>query len=406
MRILFTNTGSWGTGAGAVIDGVAKELIRLGHTVKVVFPDMHIPSADSEKYYGNPDIYRIIKFPLEYRGVRFPTFPLMIRDPNPRVAGPAWTYSDMSDEELSVYTEFLKEELGRLVEEFKPDIIETEHVWLMGYVLSLLGCPYVACAHHSDQIGFRFDERIRPYAIKCAQQSKFIFVISDFVKEEVISLYNVPKKNVIVAPNGYDEDIFRPKSVSKVDLFKRHNIQLDPSLPVVTFAGKFSLTKGIDVLLKANILLQERAPCALLLFGAGSIEDVLGRAPSEAEMKNVAIIGHVTQEVLSEFHNVSTFSVLPSREEGFSIAALEAMGVGLPVVGTRTGQLEKFIVGKIVSPGDEVALATAMESMLSLSGKAYQKLSRRATKVANKYSWQDNVNVRLKYYKKSIRDEF
>lgn len=65
MRILFTITGPWGTGAATVVDGVAKELLRLGHEVKILFPDLGLPSLDAERYYGNASLYHIIKFPLK-----------------------------------------------------------------------------------------------------------------------------------------------------------------------------------------------------------------------------------------------------------------------------------------------------------------------------------------------------
>lgn len=71
-------------------DGVAKELLRLGHEVKIVFPDLGLPSPDSERYYGNSALYRMIKFPRTRRGVGFHTFPLMIPDPNPRNLAGAW----------------------------------------------------------------------------------------------------------------------------------------------------------------------------------------------------------------------------------------------------------------------------------------------------------------------------
>ena len=70
MKVLFTITGPWGTGAATVVEGVAQELLNLGHSVKVVFPDLGLPSPDADKYYGNPELYHIIKFPVEYKGIQ------------------------------------------------------------------------------------------------------------------------------------------------------------------------------------------------------------------------------------------------------------------------------------------------------------------------------------------------
>jgi len=398
-KILFTITGPWGTGAATVVDGAAQELMRRGHKVKVVFPDIGLPSPDKDKYYGNPEMYHIIKFPVKYQRVRFKTFPLIIPDPNPRNLKDAWTFKDMTKKQLSVYIDFIRNRLKKVIDEFQPDVIETEHVWLMGYALYEMGYSYIVGAHNSDQMGFLFDSRMRPYAIACAQNAKYIFSISDAVKKKCLKLYNVPSEKVVVIPNSYDDKIFRPRRISQKRIFKKYGIEADLSLPVVTFGGKMSRTKGVDILLKANALLQKTCPYLLFLFGAGDIKNVLGKTPSEEEMRNAYFMGHVTPEILAEFHNIADISVLPSRQEGFGVAALEAMGCGLPMVVTSPTQLETFIIGKIVPSENASMLARAMESLLVLPHKEKKRLQEEAHKMALKFTWKENVAKRLNYYK-------
>lgn len=399
MRILFTITGPWGTGAATVVDGVAEELRRRGHKVKIIFPDLGVGSEDKEKYYNRPDLYHIIKFPLRFRDETFYTYPLMITDPNPRNYSNAWTYKDLTNKQFRLLNEFFKQRFKRVINEFQPDVIETEHIWLMGYALAELGYNYIVGAHHSDQIGFHYDRRMRTYAMRCAKDAQYIFAVSDFIKKEVVSIYRVPPKKVIISPCGYNDKIFRPRKVSKESLLRKYGIKADSKLPVITFAGKISYTKGIDILLKANATLQKKFPCIVLIFGSGNINDVLKKSPKDDQLKNLHFIGHVTQKELAKFHNISKLSLLPSREEGFGIGALEAMGCGLPVIGTRSGQLEKFIVGKVVSPGNVSELASATKSILSLKSKAYKRLCSQALETAYTYSWKDIASERIKYYK-------
>jgi glycosyltransferase involved in cell wall biosynthesis len=402
VKILFTITGPWGTGATTVVDGVAQELLNLGHRAKVVFPDLGLPSPDKDKYYGNPELYHIIKFPVEYQGIVFPTFPLIVPDPNPRNLKEAWTFKEMTEVEFAAYLDFLKIQLRQVIQEFQPDVVESEHVWLMGYVLNELGYTYVVGAHNSDQMGFRYDARMRPYATACAQNAQYVFAISDAVKKECLELYAVSDEKVIVIPNGYDNKIFRPLHFFKEKIFQIHGIGADPSLPVVTFAGKMSRTKGVDVLLEANAMLQKRCPCNLFLFGSGDIKDVLERIPTEEEIRNAHLIGHVTQDVLAEFHNIAEFSVLPSRDEGFAVAALEAMGCGLPVVATDIPSLKELIVGKTVPVEDPVALAEAMESLLYLSADEKKDLKQKSHNKAQGFTWKKSTEMRLDYYRSSI----
>ncbi len=398
MKVLFTITGPWGTGAATVVEGVAQELLNQGHRVKVVFPDLGFPSPDKDKYYGNPELYQIIRFPVSFRGVSFPTFPLILPDPNPRNIKNAWTFKEMEEEKFTVYMDFLRYRLKKIIRDFNPDIIEAEHIWIMGYVLLEMGFPVVVGAHNSDQMGYRYDTRMRPYAKACARGARYIFAISDHVKEKCLKLYGVPSDRVIVIPSGYDDSIFRPRRLQKKKVLKKYGIDAAFSLPVVTFGGKMSKTKGVDVLLKANKLLQKRHPYLLLLFGSGDIKDVLGRAPLEDELKNAYFMGHVTQDVLADFFNIADFSVTPSREEGFCVAALEAMGCGLPVVGTDIPSLKKLIVGKIVPPENPAALAAAMESLMKLPPGQKERLHEASIKRALGYSWKKNAAKRLAYY--------
>jgi glycosyltransferase involved in cell wall biosynthesis len=244
---------------------------------------------------------------------------------------------------------------------------------------------------------------MRPYATTCAQNAAYIFSISDAVKIDCLKLYGVPDKKVIVIPNGYDNKIFRPLQLSSEKIFQNHGLDADVSLPVVTFGGKMSKTKGVDVLLEANAILQKRRPYTLLLFGSGDLEDVLGRVPTREEKQNAHLIGHVTQDVLAQFHNIAEFSVLPSRDEGFAVAALEAMGCGLPVVATDIPSLKDLIVGKTVPVEDPAALAEAMESMLNLPADEKKSLREKSHKKALGFSWKKNTEMRLNYYKAGIR---
>src|SRR5665647_359166 len=113
MRILITNTGPWGTGSGTVADGVMTELKRRGHEVMAFFPDSGFPGNGYEKFYGDEESYHIVKFPIIHNGVALYTFPLIIEDPNPRNYKDAWTFKDLTEEELEAYFSYMKEELEK-----------------------------------------------------------------------------------------------------------------------------------------------------------------------------------------------------------------------------------------------------------------------------------------------------
>lgn len=399
MRILFTNTGSWGTGAGTVIEGVARELIELGHEVKVIFPDAGIASADSEKYYDNPDLFHIIRFPATHKGITFETFPLMIADPNPRAPN-ARTYKDLTDDELAALIDLFTTEFSSVIGEFKPDIVETEHAWLMGYVFSKLGVPYVVGTHNSDQMGFRYDKRMRPYAIECAQKARYLFSINEGAIDELSAMYEIPRERIIYFPNGYDQNLFKPKQVDRKAVFERYGMHEDPELPVITCVAKLSKTKGIDTLIEANAIIQAKLPCTILIFGSGKLEDVYPDGPPlPSQLTNIRFMGHQPPAVIAEYNNIADLSVLPSRSEGFGVAALEAMGCGVPVIATDMGQMGRFVVGDVIQPDDAQAFARSIIALLSLSSDKMQQLRTKANETARSYSWHDIALKRLEYYR-------
>ena len=68
------------------------------------------------------------------------------------------------------------------------------------------------------------------------------------------------------------------------------------------------------------------------------------------------------------FYERAAVVVVPSRREGYGVAAREAMAYGRPVVATRVGGLvdavQDGVTGLLVSPGDVGALRAALETLL------------------------------------------
>ncbi|MBK5245295.1 MAG: glycosyltransferase family 4 protein [Eubacteriaceae bacterium] len=406
MRILITNTGPWGTGSGTVADGVMTELKRRGHEVMAFFPDSGFPGNGYEKYYGDEESYHIVKFPIVYHGVSLYTFPLIIEDPNPRNYTDAWTFKDLTAAELEAYLSYMKEELEKVIRDFKPDVIECQHIWALDHLILQMDRRYICVAHHSDQLGFLYDQRMQPITIQSAKKAAYIFAISDYVKEEVLSLYDVDPKQVIVTANGYDQTIFAPdEQLNRQTVLTELGYSNLENYPIITFCGKISKTKGIDVLLEANKYIQEKTKAYILIMGSGNLDTLSKSEREKLHMENVLILGQRSQRELAMLHNIAKLSVLPSRSEGFGIAALEAMGCKKPVVVTRVGGLPSFAVGKIVERENAKDLAEGILEILNMETLPYDTICQQALRTANKYSWENIVNIRMKYYSQEAANQ-
>jgi len=379
-------------------------MMRQGHEVKILFPDCHFESMDMDKYYGHPEVYHIWEFPIKRGDVELYTFPLIIPDPHPRNYRHAWTFKDMSDRQLGLYMSEFTTQIGGIIESFKPDIIECQHIWAMDHAIMELGYTYLSAAHHSDQLGFLRDQRMRSYAIRAARCAEYILAISDFVRDEVLELYPVKPERVLPTGNGYNQETFYPRRVNRRRLLAEYRLDIPDDAPIVTFTGKISKTKGVDILLLANRIIQQQLETHILLFGAGELEDVLDEDKlGQYCLDNIHVMGHQLFDTLAKFHSIARISVLPSRSEGFGIAALEAMGCGTPLVVTRTGGPDKFAIGRVVEKENPEQLANAILGVLSLSLDEHHALSRAAYREAHKFSWKSIVEKRLDLYEKVRR---
>ncbi len=134
------------------------------------------------------------------------------------------------------------------------------------------------------------------------------------------------------------------------------------------FVGRLAAEKGLDVLVRAwTIVLAERPAARLTLVGEGPQRARLAALiAAEGTGRSIALPG-AAADATPALRAADVF-VLPSREEGMSIALLEAMALGMPVVASAIAGNLKLIVdrehGRTATPDDPAALAGAILDQL------------------------------------------
>jgi glycosyltransferase involved in cell wall biosynthesis len=153
---------------------------------------------------------------------------------------------------------------------------------------------------------------------------------------------------------------------------------------VAGVAANLEYWKGIDVLLEAARLVQ--SPLRLEIYGVGSMRDELER---QAEGLDVRFNGFV-QDPLAGLDVL----VQPSRAANLPLAILEAMAVGLPVIGTRTGGIPELVVdgetGLLVAPERPEELAAALDSLAADPGRRAE-LGRRGRERVREHFSADGI---------------
>jgi glycosyltransferase involved in cell wall biosynthesis len=140
--------------------------------------------------------------------------------------------------------------------------------------------------------------------------------------------------------------------------------------PVVGFVGQLIARKGLHALMAAWQRIDaaaESVPARLRLAGDGELRPQLARWRAGLRRpERVELAGFV--EDIPAFWAGCRVAVLPSRSEGFGLAAAEAAACGLPVVATDASSLPEIVVhgttGLLVPTDDDDALADALTRLL------------------------------------------
>lgn len=173
---------------------------------------------------------------------------------------------------------------------------------------------------------------------------------SKWTRDSLVSDYGVPVDRVHVIPPGVDTGHWCPPPTRP----ENERVQL-------LFVGGDFVRKGGELLLDVfrECSLHEHADL-----------HIVTRDPVE-QRAGISIhhnIANNSPELLDLYRRADAF-VLPTLADCFSIASIEAMAMGLPVVTTSMGGIADIVedgsTGYLISPGDRRALATALERLIT-----------------------------------------
>lgn len=164
---------------------------------------------------------------------------------------------------------------------------------------------------------------------------------------------------VVTVTNFVDEDEFHPAPVGEPDHL-RSLLGVPDGVPVLLCIGGICHRKGQDQLVRAFVEVRKAHPDAVLAFiGAGEL-------PAGLPMEGIRMLGY--RRDVPSLISSATIVVVPSRQEPFSLAAVEAMACEVPVVAFSVGGLAEVIsggAGVAVRPGDCFAMSAALIRLLS-----------------------------------------
>jgi glycosyltransferase involved in cell wall biosynthesis len=253
-----------------------------------------------------------------------------------------------------------------LTREVRPDVIHTHSskAGFLGRMLRVCGVRAVQCYHPHAYVGMRpnggrFDGIYNVIEGIMGRLAHSIVVSADeaaFARDRL----RIPASRLHLIHNGVDLDVFSPAPAEERRVL-REKLGVPQDALILGCMGRSSAQKDPVTLYRAFAHAAKVRPIALLHVGQGELDGVLDELVREAGLGAVIFRRPYTSTPADFYRAVDGF-ILTSRYEGFSLAALEAMAVNLPLIlsdapGNRDLFVQPLSHGWRAAPGDVEAFA-------------------------------------------------
>jgi N-acetyl-alpha-D-glucosaminyl L-malate synthase BshA len=357
-------------GSGVIATELAKGLAQRGHTV-------HILS------YDKPARLDTFQTNVSYHEVTLSSYPLF---------------------EYPPYDLLLANQIANLIDYERIDLLHVHYAiphatsaYLARQILGDQGAkvPIITTLHGTDITLVGSDPSYKAVVDFSINQSDGVTAVSQYLRDETFRRFDI-KKDIEVIPNFLDLERF--KRADK-DHFRK---AISPNgEKIMMHVSNFRKVKRVpDVISVFNYVLSHGIGANLLLVGDGP-----ARKQAEQRCRKLGICGKVRflgkQDRIEEILSVADLFVIPSASETFGLAALEAMGCGVPVISTNVGGLPEVNInrktGYTCELGDTKTMGQYAVEILGNDEK-HQIMAQNARKQAEKFDLKKIVAQYEKYY--------
>ena len=390
MKILIASDLHWPVlnGVATFSRNLAQGLAARGHEVIVI-----APSQDGKKSIevdGDYTIYRV-------RSTIFPFYQNFRISPTPQL------------------------EVRKIIQEFQPDIIHIQMLMWIGQAAMYFGrrysIPIVTTSHAmADNLldNLRKMEALsRPVAYMLNDYGRRFHSRADVITSPTKSGIKSFGKHVdkVTAPikiisNGVNLSEYTPAKPDPA-IYEKYGLPTDK--PIVTYIGRVDAEKHLSVLVDAFRTVLEHVDAHLLIVGAGiDLELLVDLADEYGIADRVTFTGRVSDEDKMKLEHVGALYAISSPAELQSIATLEAMACGKPVVAVDAGALGELCHdgknGYLFELDDADGMAEGIVKILK-DKKLRTRFGKESLKIAAKHDLDNTLKQFENLYKKTIRDK-
>ena len=297
----------------------------------------------------------------------------------------------------------------------KFDIIHA-HDWLVAYAAKTLKhaykTPMVATIHateHGRNNGIHNDmqEYIHNSEWWLAYESWKVICNSNYMQNEIMNIWNLPKEKTRIVFNGVDVNKFN--GIERDMEFRRKYAQDHEK--IVFFVGRMVREKGVQVIIDAIPKICSYYNDVKFVFaGKGpELEHLRWLANQTGYGHKVLFTGYISDEDLLKLYKCVDIATFPSLYEPFGIVALEGMVANVPTVVSQAGGLGEIIEhghdGMKAYTGNSNSLADCILELLFNNNNIVETVKLNAMrKVHEMYNWDIFSDNTYAVYKEVIEE--
>ena len=221
-------------------------------------------------------------------------------------------------------------------------------------------------------------------------------LLKNWVCDKFIGISNAVAGDIVAA--GIDEKkvvrIYNGIETKKYDCAKLKKYD-ENAIVIGCVARIMPELKGQDILLEAIKIVKKQHPRVMALFAGGiaenqqrNYENLKNYVRDNSLEENVKFLGNVDN--IPEFLNKIDICVVPSRSEGFGLALVEAMAMGVPCVASNIAGPKEIVenegYGFLFECGNEIDLAKQIKCLISNYNEAKMCAFNKRESIKEKYS--------------------
>jgi len=356
-------------GVPTVTHGLAVDFANREHQVWVVAPNYG--SRDTRSIEDKVRVYRFSSFEWPaYEGLRIPFLPFV--------------------------------PVRNLIKKFDPDIIHIHSPIVLGNIAQILAGglrkPVIATNHYMPT-NINNSLMSEPLIGKYLSNITYSYLVHfcnrcEYVTAPTQTALNLLYEYGLRAParpisNGIDLQKYSPGAR---DLAVLERFKLPAEQPLLLHVNRLSEEKRIDVLIDAMAKIKSNAHLALV--GTGPIAAELRAQVERLHLQErISFLGFVQDEDLLLLRRTADLFVIPSEAELQSLATMEAMACGLPVIAANAWALPELVHpeenGFLFQPGNSNELATYIDILVNDSAMK-QRMGEESLHIISKH---DRSNV-------------